>query len=1442
MIHSPVFSRLLTLALGACLSLSAIWAQPQGFSDQVYVSSFQAVIGLTFDELGRAFVWEKDGRIYAVDDGLTTPQPILDLRSEVGGWRDFGMLSMALDPDFLTNGYFYLLYTVDHEHLYQGNPTQEVFAQAFGRITRYQITNPQASIDLLNVDPLSRTVLVGETPDLGFPSTHQSHHVGSLVFGTDGTLLAACGDGASYNTVDEGGPISGGWISEALAAGIISADENIGAYRSQYDHSLNGKIIRLDPMTGDGLPSNPHYDSLNSRSVPSRLWARGLRNPCRMILQPGSGSLDPADGNPGVLMIGDVGWNKREELNICDGPDQNFGWPWYEGISLEGNYQDPLWQPGTNGLPAHTPPVFDWRNGRTARVRHSGTTYDMGAAGNPVVGSSFTGNCSMGGAWYTDSVYPEAYRDSYFHADYGTGWIRHFRFDPNLEPLSVEPFIFNGGDVTALAVNPADGNLYYVNGSTVIRRVIYTPDNQPPKAVAIADQTVGTHSLTVSFRGNRSSDADGDSLSYLWDFDDGSTSTAINPSHTFTAPSGTPQSFAVKLTVSDTGSSSVDSLIISLNNTPPIIHSTSIDDVAVYLNDTTLNLSAVVNDAEDPPGALTYQWQTFLHHDNHNHPEAPVVGPTTQAVLTPIGCDGVLYFFRIRLTVTDSDGLSTVVERDIYPDCAGASPPSARFQVSQQTPLPPAYRLDGSGSYDLDGPLLSYQWDLGDGTTASGPVVNHSYFEPGAYSVTLTVTDQDGNTDLATGIIPVSCDAEGTLPARGSIGYEKWSGVSGTNLSTIDFDNDLPDEVDRRTELATAVNIDDNYGVRLRGYLHAPQTGIYTIDFTSDDEGELYLSTDDNPANLALITSVPGWAASTQWDKYATQSATLTLEAGRRYYLEGRMKEGGGGDHLIVRWELPDGTMQSPIPGSSLSPWNGGPYPNLWTEDFQLPHGLTQDLGATRWALDLSNAGGSAVVAVDNGYLQATDTDGEVVWRSEPIAIDQETSVNVQMDLRSQNSVDPVDYLRAYYQLDGGSEVLIADRSGNFNNDQWESVSVSSVSGDTLRVIVRTFLTANDEAYQVDNVSVTSNGPLNQAGTPCVRCATGPAAVTALRGQHGACVSDQVNAWLEIQDEYDEALISLHDQNQPLGRVTVETFDHGEAPFPYQSHYYLHRSFRIETELAPTSPVSLRLYLLPAEWAALAAVDPTVSTLQDLVLAKYQGGSLGEVGVGSEQLLSPTAVGLGQGPDGSHWVEFSVNDFSTFFLRGSEVSFPVQWLAFTAKSQGDDAILDWSALADGWGSHFLIQRSLDGEQFTTIERIPMQPGVRGEISQAYLDRGAGQIGPLKLYYRLAQVDLDGAMIYSPLRSVRWLRAGLSVLEVFPNPAQHEVTLRYGLEQAGPVTMLVIDQLGREVHRQTLSEPRGMHSHQLSVDGWGQGIYWIQVITTQDRRQQRFQVK
>jgi len=588
----PLLLAAAAFALGVAAT-QTVAAWPPGFADTTIGSGWNQPTGMTYAEFehtpgedSRLIVWEKGGRVWQVENGVRDATPMINISEEVGDWRDYGLLGLAVDPEFHHNGYIYLLYAVDYHHArYFGTPeydanANEYFRDTIGRITRYTC---DPATGFRSVIPESRTVLIGDSLSTGFPLCHQSHGVGSLVFGEDGSLLASCGDAGSYEALDTGGP-TGGSSNTALADGVIRPAEDVGAYRAQLINGLNGKVIRINPETGAGMPDNPFYDAANPSSPQSRVWALGFRNPFRFCIRPGSAS---AESPPGVVYLGDVGWFTWEELNVIKGPGRNFGWPAYEGMQVFPAYNDanvqnrdvpnPLFGEGSCAVPylyfrnmlvqdtlgtpswtnpcnfgeqipesiprfVHTRPAVDWSHGGTARVG----TYNGDAAatcniGDPgcVPGSQFVGFSSTGGMWYTGSRFPSIYHNTYFHADYAGRWIKNFVFDENNDVVEVRDFQNDAGAIVDMIMDPNTGDLLFIDYDDTsgrnIHRLAYV-DNAPPSAVASAEPNYGPTPLTVQFSSAGSSDPENQSLTYDWDFGDGSPHSSLaNPTHVYDA-------------------------------------------------------------------------------------------------------------------------------------------------------------------------------------------------------------------------------------------------------------------------------------------------------------------------------------------------------------------------------------------------------------------------------------------------------------------------------------------------------------------------------------------------------------------------------------------------------------------------------------------------------------------------------------------------------------------------------------------------------------------------------------------------------------------------------------------------------------------------------------------------------------------------------------------
>ena len=169
------------------------------------------------------------------------------------------------------------------------------------------------------------------------------------------------------------------------------------------------------------------------------------------------------------------------------------------------------------------------------------------------------------------------------------------------------------------------------------------------------------------------------------------------------------------------------------------------------------------------------------------------------------------------------------------------------------------------------------------------------------YYLDVRTTDSGGLTSSA----QIAVEVEALAVKR-----QVWTGVGGNDINNLTALNSYPDVPNSTTYISffeTPTNSAENYGQRLTGYLRAPDSGQFTFWIASDDDGELWLSSDTDPANKTRIAYVDGSTGSREWGRFASQRSTpVTLESGRFYFIEVLHKEGIGGDNLAVSWSGPD--------------------------------------------------------------------------------------------------------------------------------------------------------------------------------------------------------------------------------------------------------------------------------------------------------------------------------------------------------------------------------------------------------------------------------------------------------------------------------------------------------------------------------------------------------
>jgi len=616
-----VLSSLVWIALSAGALVPAQGTGPQlpaGFVAQPIGSDWVKPVALCFLGEGRLLVGEKRGSLWYVE-GTFKRNAVVSLDDEILANGDRGLLGVAADPDFDGNGRIYLLYQVDPDG--NGEDSEQ---ESFSRLVRYT-TEYDANGDL-HVDPASRVDLLGESWSSGIPALHFAHTGGSVMFMGDGSLVLAHGDGAHSNFVD-----AGGHNPTAFGPGRFDPAEDLGAFRALEVTSMAGKILRIDPETGLGLPDNPFFTG-DPADAASRVWAMGLRNPFRFTLVPGTGPRE-------ALFACDVGSTEWEEIDLCRG-GESFGWPCYEGGPEMALYQ----AADENGY-------CEAVEGQTEAPWLSWNHWTPGSLG-------FVGNCASGACVYTGTSYPPICRGALFFCDYGQEWMKVARLDSELNPVGLLSFGTSMGSPIEIVSEPDSGDLVYISlaDSGRVLRLRYVPSNEPPIAVASATPSWGPSPLTVQLSASGSHDPEEDTLDYFWDLGDGTFSHSPELSHVYW------DSFAytVVLTVTDDiGLEDSTTIVLNPDDTPPAIVSVDApSDGDRYGEGSPILLSCAVADVEDDAAGipLEVKWTFDLVHDHHEHPEWAVFSGATGSWTPEPHGDGS-HALQLTLTVTDSRGL-----------------------------------------------------------------------------------------------------------------------------------------------------------------------------------------------------------------------------------------------------------------------------------------------------------------------------------------------------------------------------------------------------------------------------------------------------------------------------------------------------------------------------------------------------------------------------------------------------------------------------------------------------------------------------------------------------------------------------------------------------------------------------------------------------------------
>jgi len=373
----------------------------------------------------RLFIVEQNGfiRVKKRGDAPATFSTFLDISARVQATPsldEMGLLGMAFDPGYATNGIFYVNYTE--------GPLNGPW---FTVVARYVVSVSDPDV----ADPNSEERL------LRFQQPQSNHNGGELQFGPDGYLYISTGDGGGAGDVH--GTCGNGQSTTTLLGKLLRVDVR-GVAPTSLPPDCGGataayRVPADNPLAG-GIGGNC-----------DEIWTFGLRNPWRS-------SFDAANGD---LYIGDVGQNCWEELDYAPGGDhggENYGWRMMEGNHCYNNSTPSRCDPTPvtcSGVPPCMDPSF------TDPVAE----YDHGAG------------CAITGGYVYRGCLMPGFTGTYFYGDYCSAFIRSLKMsggvaiNPGDWTTQLDPGHALTNSLTSFGVDD-QGEIYIANRQGSVLRIM----------------------------------------------------------------------------------------------------------------------------------------------------------------------------------------------------------------------------------------------------------------------------------------------------------------------------------------------------------------------------------------------------------------------------------------------------------------------------------------------------------------------------------------------------------------------------------------------------------------------------------------------------------------------------------------------------------------------------------------------------------------------------------------------------------------------------------------------------------------------------------------------------------------------------------------------------------------------------------------------------------
>lgn len=659
---------------------------------------------------------------------------------------------------------------------------------------------------------------------------------------------------------------------------------------------------------------------------------------------------------------------------------------------------------------------------------------------------------------------------------------------------------------------------------------------------------------------------------------------------------------------------------------------------------------------------------------------------------------------------------------------------------------------------------------------------------------------------------------------------------------------------------ATSLAVDASGNVYLTGYYQGTvdfNPGAGVTNLISAGATDIFIAKYDAGGNYIYAKSIGG--------TNADFCNSLAIDVGGSVYITGRfagtadfnpgagvanLTSAGGNDIFVAKYDASGSYVYAKRIGGTLEDYgnslavdaSGNVYITGYfqgTVDFDPGAGVANITGAGGNDIFIAKYDGSGNYVYaktmgstgnDNGNSLAVDGSGNVYVTG---AFQGTADFDPEAGVVNLTSAGGNDIFVAKY--DGNGNYIYAKRIGGVTNDNGNSITLNGLgniylTGD-FRGIVDFDPNSGVQQQTAWNSSDIYLVKFNECPTPEISGSSATSALTTISGTtlitDGGCIL--------------LASILPNGVNPVSGTLSARNWVENSVP-TFGGEPFVQRHYEITpTTNPPTSTAKLTLYFTqqefdnfnahPASTLDLPANPTDASGISNLRIGKYSGSSSNGTGMpgsyaGPATILDPADADILWNSTKNRWeVSFDVDGFSGFIVQTSTSPLPLTLLEFKGRLDNNNVMLDWRTADELNTDKFVIERSIDGRNYTTIGEIKAY-NTAGTHFYNFTDPSVNLLPASVIYYRLKQLDINDRYSYS--RITAFSLAAKRLLLLYPNPVKDKINLSITTDKAEVLKVIIVDNTGRVIKQNLLSVPGGNSLTQIDVKDLSPGIYFTRV--------------